>query len=280
MASQVVAILGGKGMLGVDLAHVCADVGCTIQSYDLPECDITNDAQLRRIVESADVIVNAAAYTDVDGAETNADLARKVNGEAVGRLGELAAQSDKWVLHFSTDFVFDGQLDRPYVETDQPNPINEYGRSKYAGEQLLAKSGCRHCVARLEWTYGTHGPNFVTKLIDGARAGKPLAVVDDQIGSPTPTLEVAKVTCELLTSQTEGLFHLASSGYVSRFGMAQFIFAQLGMEVDLEPCPSSRYPAPASRPANSRFDCSKIQTLLNHSIEPWQDGLERFLRQL
>lgn len=280
MGSQVVAILGGRGMLGMDLAQVCAEAGRSVRSYDLPECDITNDEHLRDVVESADAIINAAAYTDVDAAETNGRLAHSVNAEAVGRLGQLAAEYGKWVLHFSTDFVFDGRLDRPYVETDRPNPINEYGRSKYAGEQLLDQSGCRYCLVRLEWTYGTHGPNFVTKLVNRARAGQPLAVVDDQVGSPTPTLDVAKVTGELLEAQTEGLFHLASSGYVSRFGMAQFIFAKLGMDVSLEPCPSSRYPTPASRPANSRFDCSKIQEVLNHPIEPWQQGLERFLRQL
>ncbi len=280
MGSQIVAILGGNGMLGVDLAEVCVDKGCEIQSYDLPNFDITNQEHLREVVGTCDVIVNAAAYTDVDGAEKNAELAHKVNAEAVGRLGDLAAKNDKWVLHFSTDFVFDGALDRPYIETDQPLPINEYGRTKYAGEQLLAQSGCRHCVLRLEWTYGPHGPNFVTKLVELARAGQSLNVVDDQIGSPTPTLEVAKATCELLGAQPEGIFHLASSGYVSRFGMAQFIFAQLGMDVDLKPCHSSNYPTHALRPSNSRFDCSKIQAFLNYPIEPWQQGLERFLRQV
>ena len=120
----------------------------------------------------------------------------------------------------------------------------------------------------------------MTKLIDRAKGGQSLQVVDDQVGSPTATTVVASVACELIARRVTGLFHLASGGYVSRFGMAQFIFAELGMGIDLEPCPSSRYPAPASRPANSRFDCSKIQAFLNHRIEPWQEGVKRFLRQL
>lgn len=280
MAKPMVAILGAKGMLGTDLAAVCAERGFEVRAYDLPELDVTDVEHLRKVVETSDAIVNCAAYTDVDAAETNVVLAHRVNAHAVGHLGELAAQHGKWVLHFSTDFVFDGTLDRPYVETDAPNPINEYGRSKLAGEELLARSGCSHCLVRLEWTYGMHGDNFVTKLIERAKADRRLVVVEDQIGSPTPTTLVANAACELLNRRTEGTFHLASAGYVSRFGMTQFVFDRLGLDVDLSPCRSSEYLTPATRPLNSRFDCSKIQSLLSESIEPWQQGLERFLRQL
>lgn len=280
MAKPVVAILGGRGMLGTDLAAVCAERGFEVHCYDLPEFDVTDVEHLRKAVETSDAIVNCAAYTDVDGAETNVALAHRVNAHAAGHLGELAAQYGKWVLHFSTDFVFDGTLDRPYVETDVPNPINEYGRSKLAGEELLARTGCSHCLVRLEWTYGLHGDNFVTKLIDRAKTGQQLAVVDDQVGSPTPTMLVAEAVCELLSHRTEGTFHLASAGYVSRFGVTQFVFERLGMDTDLSPCSSNEYPTPARRPLNSRFDCGKIQNLLNEPIESWQQGLEQFLRQL
>lgn len=280
MKEPVVAVLGGRGMLGTDLVAACAAGGFDARSYDLPEFDITDAEHLQGVVEASDAIVNCAAYTDVDGAETHAAPAHRVNAEAVGRLGELAARHGKWVLHFSTDFVFDGTLDRPYAETDAPNPINEYGRSKLAGEERLAKSGCSHCLVRLEWTYGLHGSNFVTKIIERARTGRRLAVVEDQIGSPTATTLVADVACELLEHRAEGTFHLASTGYVSRFGMTQFVFERLGLYTELTPCCSSEYPTPATRPLNSRFDCRKIQALLNDPIEPWQQGLERFLRQL
>lgn len=276
----VVAVLGGRGMLGTDLAAACAQRGFDVCCYDLPEFDVTDVEHLRPVVEASDAIVNCAAYTDVDGAETHVPLAHRVNAHAVGRLGELAAEQGKWVLHFSTDFVFDGTLDRPYVETDAPNPINEYGRSKLAGEELLARSGCSHCLLRLQWTYGLHGSNFVTKTIERAKMDRRLVVVEDQVGSPTPTSLVADVACEMLARRAEGTFHLASAGYVSRFGMTQFVFDRLGLDVDLAPCCSSEYLTPASRPLNSRFDCRKIQALLKDPIEPWQQGLERFLRQL
>jgi dTDP-4-dehydrorhamnose reductase len=226
------------------------------------------------------VIINCAAYTNVDGAESHASLAHLVNAEAVGRLGKLAAERGTRVLHISTDFVFDGELDRPYVETDVATPVNEYGRSKLAGEQLLAESGCSHCIVRLEWTYGIHGTNFVTKLIRRAQDCGRLQVVDDQVGSPTATTVVAGAICELIEQKAEGIFHLAGAGYVSRFGIAQFVVERLGLDVEVQPCHSDTYPMPARRPLNSRFDCSKIQAILNDPLEPWQGPLGHFLRQL
>ncbi len=275
-----VAILGGKGMLGTDLASVCKRQGFNVKVFDLPEFDITDSRQLKQVVEAAGLIVNCAAYTNVDGAESEAELAYKVNAEAVGRLGAIAKESDKRVLHISTDFVFDGLLDRPYVETDPANPINTYGKTKLAGEQLLSDSGCKYCIIRVEWTYGSAGNNFVTKLLQRAKDTKTLKVVDDQFGSPTATTEVAKVISRLLLKMPEGIFHFASAGYVSRYEMAKFIFEKLAMDVNLLPCKTSDFSSPAVRPLNSRFDCSKISALLDEPIRPWQEPLEDFLRKL
>jgi len=183
-------------------------------------------------------------------------------------------------LHISTYFVFDGKSERPYLETDAPSPINAYGRSKLAGEQLLIESGCRHCIIRVEWTYGLHGDNFVTKLVRRAETDKILKVVDDQIGSPTATTEAAKVISMLLAKRPEGIFHFASAGYVSRYEMAKFIFERLAKDVELLPCKSDDYVSAAVRPSNSRFDCGKIKALLDEPIEPWEGPLERFLRRL
>jgi len=275
-----IAILGGKGMLGTDLAGICKQQGFDVKVFDLPEFDITNSQQLKEAVGAADVIVNCAAYTNVDGAESEAELAYQVNAEAVGRLGAIAKDADKWLLHISTDFVFDGRLNRPYVETDIPNPINAYGKTKLAGERLLGESGCRHCIIRLEWTYGFAGNNFVTKIIRRAKADKTLKVVDDQVGSPTATIEVAKVICKLLPKKPDGIFHFASAGYVSRYEMAKFIFDKLSMDVNLLPCKTGDFVSAAERPLNSRFDCSKIKNLLHEQIEPWRVPLEHFLRKL
>jgi dTDP-4-dehydrorhamnose reductase len=278
-SEDTVAILGGKGMLGTDVANTCRQQGFEVRVFDLPEFDITNKRQLKQALNGVQTIVNCAAYTNVDGAESEAGLAYQVNAAAVGRLGALMKEANGWLLHISTDFVFDGRLDRPYRETDTPNPINEYGKTKLAGEQLLGKSGCRHCIIRVEWTYGSAGNNFVTKLIQRAKVDRTLKVVDDQIGSPTATTEVAKVICELLRKKPVGIFHFASAGCVSRYEMAKFILDKLSMDVSVLPCKSSDYTSAAARPLNSRFDCNKVSTLLNEPIEGWQGPLERFLKR-
>ena len=275
-----IAVLGGRGMLGSDLVRICQQQGMNPNVYDLPEFDIIDAAQIQQAVAGADMIVNCAAYTNVDGAESQAELAYRVNAEAVGRLGAIARQAGKWVLHISTDFVFDGSGDKSYIETDLPNPINTYGKTKQAGEQLLAGSGCEYCIVRVQWTYGSAGNNFVTKLIRRAKSQQTLKVVDDQTGSPTSTVEAAKAICELLQKKAEGIYHFASSGYVTRYGMAQFILDKLSMDVELLPCKTSDFPSPATRPLNSRFDCSKIKRLLDEPIRSWQDPLAIFLRQL
>ncbi len=275
-----IAILGGKGMLGSDLAPACGQQRFDPVILDLPEFDITNADQVRQAVSDAEMIVNCAAYTNVDGAESESELAHRINAEAVGRLAVIARDAGKWLLHISTDFVFDGRSNTPYTETDPAHPINEYGKSKLAGERLLAETGCRHCIVRVEWTYGLAGNNFVTKLMQRARTGNALKVVDDQVGSPTATTEVSKAVCELLPQQPEGLFHFAAAGYVSRHEMAKFVVDKLAMDIDVLPCKTSDFQSPAARPLNSRFDCSKIQGLLSEPIEHWQTPLERFLGQL
>jgi dTDP-4-dehydrorhamnose reductase len=282
MATQNIriAILGGRGMLGTDLARISRQEGFDPVVLDLPEFDITNTDHARQAVSSAEVIVNCAAYTNVDGAESEKDLAYAINAEAVGRLGTVVRDAGKYLLHISTDFVFDGRSDKPYVETDLAHPINTYGRSKLTGEGFLAESGCQHCIVRVEWTYGLAGNNFIKKLMQRAKAGNALKVVDDQVGSSTATTEVSKAICELLQKRPEGLFHFAAAGYVSRYDIAKFIVDKLSMDIDVIPCKTSDFPSPATRPLNSRFNCSKIQGLLSEPIEHWQKPLERFLGRL
>ena len=280
MADEKILILGGKGMLGTDLAAAFKQRKISVGTLDLPEFDITDKSQLQKATQNAQIIINCAAYTNVEKAETESDLAYAVNATAVGALGEIAAKTGTWVLHISTDFVFDGNAERPYVETDPTNPINAYGKSKHAGEQLLVKSRCSNCIMSLEWTYGANGNNFITKLVTQAKQGKDLNVVDDQIGSPTATTEAADAICELVEKKPQGLFHFASTGYVSRFDMAKFVFDKLNMNVNLSRCKTSDYKSAAARPLNSRFDCGKIQALLTEPVKNWQLPLENFLRQL
>ena len=280
MGKERVAILGGRGMLGTDLVNECGRQGIDFEIFDLPEFDITNESHLSGAIKNAGAVINCAAYTNVEKAESESELAYKVNADAVGKLGFVAAKAGVRVLHISTDFVFDGKSDRPYVETDTPNPINIYGKSKLAGERLLVESGCANCIMRVEWTYGRSGNNFVSKLIDAAKKGQKLRVVDDQVGSPTATAEAANAILNLLAKRSIGLYHFAACGYVSRFETAKFIFEKLKMPVDLSSCKSSDYKTAAQRPLNSCFDCRKIEKLLGEPIKPWQEPLENFLRQI
>ncbi|GAH46851.1 unnamed protein product, partial [marine sediment metagenome] len=159
-------------------------------------------------------------------------------------------------------------------------PVNAYGRTKLAGEKLLADSGCAHCIIRIEWTYGHARENFITKLIEHTKADRNIRIVDDQTGSPTATTQVAETICELLQKKPQGLFHFAACGYISRFEVAKFIFDTLRMSVNLTACKSSDYITAAARPLNSRFDCSKIQAMLDKPIKMWQIPLKQFLEQL
>ena len=280
-AGQIV-LLGGRGMLGTDLERTLRQAGFGVEVFDLPDFDITDSKQLAGAAGRSDVIINCAAYTNVDGAEAQAESAYDVNAVAVGRLGELAKANDSYVVHISTDFVFDGRKTGPYIEQDAPNPLGVYGRTKYQGEQLLAAGGCRHCIIRVQWTYGAAGNNFVAKMIELSKTRKQLKVIDDQIGSPTATTEVAGAVCELLNRDKppEGLYHFAAAGHVSRYDQARFIFDKLGVDIDIKPCKTSDYASAAERPLNSRFNCEKIQRLLSEPIRDWQGPLEEFLERL
>ncbi len=204
-------------------------------------------------------------------------------------LATSAKKSGAWVLHISTDFVFDGASDKPYTEKDIPHPINAYGRTKLAGERLLIEHHCHYCIMRVEWTYGRNGDNFIKKIIQKAQtlasakpgeAGqKEMKVVDDQVGSPTATTEAAKAICDLIHKKPTGIYHFANQKYASRLEVARFIAEKLNLDVRMSPCKTSDFPSAAVRPLNSRFDCGKIRPLLSGPIKPWQKPLEEFLKQ-
>lgn len=282
MAFQKLTILGGRGMLGSDLQTVAQQRGMAVEVYDMPEFDITDDARLEAIVADSEVIVNCAAYTNVEKAESEPDLANQVNGYAVGRLGQLAKKSDTAVLHISTDFVFDGTQSTPYVETDTPKPLSVYGSSKLLGETLLTESGCRSCIIRVQWTYGQHGVNFITKILQAAKTRDSLQVVDDQVGSPTHTLQAAEIICDYLDRPDfpRGLYHLAAAGYVSRYEMTRFLFEKMGVQTPVHPCQTSDFKTAAQRPLSSRFNCEKLETLLGRKLLTWQEMLTRYLETL
>jgi dTDP-4-dehydrorhamnose reductase len=276
--SELITILGGRGMLGSDLAPVMVRAGYSVRVLDLPEFDITRADHLARALEGAQVIVNCAAFTNVDQAEERFDTALAVNGRSVGALGAAAKERGVFVVHISTDFVFDGRQTRPYAETDPPRPINAYGRSKLEGERALQRSACAHVILRVQWSYGSHGANFVGKIKERSRKSAELKVVDDQVGAPTWTADMARAVAVLIRDRREGLYHFANAGYASRFEAARFIAAQLNLPAKITPCASEAFPTPALRPKNSRFDTTRIQSIMDAPIRSWQAALTEFLR--
>ena len=272
-----IVVPGGRGMLGHDLCRVLTERGHAVRALDLPEWDLCNPDHVSAALDGIDTVINCAAFTNVDGAESAPEAADAVNHQAVGMLGRLAAERGITVIHVSTDFVFDGRLDRPYRETDSPNPVNEYGLSKLRGEQALQASGCRWAIVRVQWTYGHHGANFITRFLERARTSSSLMMVADQFGAPTWTLHAAGALGGILEARAEGLFHYAAAGYASRFEVAEEILRACGLsEKTLRPCRTADFPAAAERPLNSRFDCTRIEAILSDPRPHWRDALQGF----
>jgi len=267
-------------MLGSEVVAAARAGGFSPVVFDQPEFDIRDEASLRAALAGADAVVNCAAYTQVDRAETEAELATAVNATAVGLLGRLAAPLGLYVIHVSTDFVFDGRLERPYDETDTAAPLNVYGRSKLAGEVAFRDSGCCGAIVRLEWTYGAVGTNFVRKIAERARTQSEVRVVSDQVGSPTWTRDAAGVLLTMVRERLCGLYHYAAQGYANRAEIAQFILRQLGLPCRVLPSRTQDFPAPAVRPLNSRFDCRRIDAALGLTRPTWQESLREFLGSL
>lgn len=277
--SASVAILGGNGMLGCDIRLCLAAQNLNVKVFDLPEFDIRNPSHLREAVKSSDIIINCAAYTAVDKAESEPEICREINALALIPLCDTVRKADKYLVHISTDFVFGDASDNAHFETDLPSPLSVYGKTKLEGEQLVFSSECRASVMRVQWTYGSNGNNFVRKIIELASRLESLKVVDDQIGSPTHTADAAKAVFSLMKKRAEGLFHFAAKGSASRFETAELIFKEQNIAKPLYRVKTSEFPTPAARPLNSRFNCDKIDPLLDFERPFWKDALKSFLKQ-
>ena len=271
-----ILLTGRNGQVGWELERILPAAGDLIAT-DRTTLDLADEEAIRRFVREVrpDVIVNAAAYTAVDKAESEAELARRVNGAAPGALAEEARRLDALLVHYSTDYIFDGQKAAAYVEDDAPNPLNVYGRSKLEGERRVAASGCRFLILRTSWVYAPRGKNFFLTIAKKVRAGEELRVVDDQRGVPTEARFLAQTTLALLEENTEGLFHLVPRGESTWHGFATQIAKRLGSERPITAIPSSAYPTPARRPLNSVLDSRKLSTALAIPLPAWQSLLDR-----
>lgn len=254
-----VLLIGADGMLGrAVLAAV--PTGVKVRPSTVADLDITDAAAVdAALAGDLDWVINCAGWTRVDDAEEHEAEATRINGEAVGILGRAAARHGAHVLHISTDYVFDGQLGRPYCEDDLPNPQGAYGRSKLAGERELAMvEGGRWMVVRTQWLYGG-GPSFVRTMWGRAKAGQASRVVNDQFGAPTHVSELARVIWQLAGERAEGIWHAAAGGYTNWFEVARLVYAAVGADPALvTPCTTAEFGSKAPRPADGRLDTSKV----------------------
>ena len=283
-----ILLFGKNGQLGWELNRSLITLG-ELTVLDYPEVDFNRPQTLPEIVRAArpDVIVNAVAYTDVDRAESEPEIASRVNADAVAEIARTARSLGALLVHYSTDYVFDGTKGSPYVETDPTHPLNVYGRTKLAGEEAAALAE-KYLTLRTSWVYSSRG-GFVGKVLEWAKTRSELRVVDDQIGSPTWSRTLAEVTAQLLARHSidpvwllarSGLYHLAGAGSASRYEWAKEILRAIGREdVVVLPAKTSDFPTPAVRPANTGLDCGKSEFPLGFLLPSWKIALYLSLTQ-
>lgn len=278
-----ILLTGRTGQVGWELERSLSHLG-RVFALDHASLDLANPDEIVARVRDAkpDLIVNAAAYTAVDRAESEPQLAMQVNGAAPGILAGEAKRLGALLVHYSSDYVFDGAKPTPYLETDPPNPINAYGRSKLEGERAIQASGCRHLILRTSWVYGLRGKNFLLAVLRLAREHRELRVVDDQIGAPTWCRDLATATAHLANAgaagKAEGLYHLTASGATSWCGFAREILRASMIDTPVMAISTREYAAPAKRPANSLLSGATIAARWNLALPEWQDSLANCLR--
>ncbi|MGE8263164.1 MAG: dTDP-4-dehydrorhamnose reductase [Stenotrophomonas sp.] len=296
---MTILLLGANGQLGQELRRALDPLGpivATTRSGVLPDgsvCDVADLDQPASLTALLDrikptMVINAAAYTAVDRAEQDRDAAWRANDESPGVMARWCAKHGVPMVHYSTDYVFDGQGSRPYLESDATAPLGVYGASKLAGEEAIRAAGGRHLIFRTAWVYASHSANFLRTMLRVGANRDVLRVVSDQVGTPTPAALIADVTAQALQhpGQLSGTWHLTASGQTSWHGFAEAIFAEaLAMGVlakvpAVEAIPSSEYPTPAKRPAWSVLDNRRLQQDLGIELLAWQDGLNRVLAEL
>ena len=290
MELPAILLIGKNGQVGWELRRTLSPVG-RVRAVDYPEIDLTDAAATRRLVLEGkpNVVINAAAYTAVDQAESDTATAQRINGDAPGVLAESAKEVGALMIHYSTDYVFDGTKNTPYVETDPPDPLGAYGRTKLDGDQAVRSAGGNHLIFRLCWVYGARGRSFLLTMQRLAREREVLRVVSDQFGCPTWSRLIAEATTLALrqalaardTSECCGTYHLAAGGFTSWHGFASRIvelMPEAGRRCrEVAAISTAEYPAPAKRPAYSVLDCSKLKKTFGLQLPDWEECLRLVL---
>lgn len=274
-------VTGVKGQLGYDVVNEAYKRGIQAVGVDIEEMDITNAEQVDQVIKTGeyDAVVHCAAWTAVDKAEDMPDACRKVNAEGTRNIANICKQLDIPMMYFSTDYVFDGQGTTPWSEYDERHPLNVYGQTKYEGELSVEKLR-KHFIIRIAWVFGKNGNNFIKTMLRLGKEKGEVSVVNDQIGSPTYTYDLAKLVIDMIQSDKYGIYHVTNEGLCSWYEFACEIFKQSGMDVKVNPVDSNAFPAKAERPKNSRMNKTELDKNGFHQLPSWQDALNRYLKEI
>ena len=277
-----VLVTGAKGQLGTDLMNELAKRGIEGIGVDVQEMDITDAEACRRVIKNsgADAVIHCAAYTAVDAAEDNVELCRRINGEGTRNVAQACKEADVKLMYISTDYVFDGQGTRPWEPDDERHPLNVYGQTKYEGELAVEELSDKYFIVRIAWVFGVAGKNFIKTMLRLGKERGAVSVVDDQIGSPTYTYDLARLLVDMIQTDKYGRYHATNEGLCSWYEFAKEIFRQAGMDVPVTPVSSDAFPAKATRPSNSRLNKDKLSENGFERLPAWQDALGRFLKEI
>ena len=274
-----ILITGGKGQLGSDTTEVLKSNGNEVFSYSSNELNITDLDSLCKTVKNInpDIIINCAAFTEVDTCETDIEKAFAVNALGAKNCAIASALFDKKILHISTDYIFDGEKTFPYTEYDKPAPISVYGKSKLYGEKLLKEHCKKFFILRVAGVYGMSGKNFVKTIVNIGKTKKFLKVVDDQTTTPTYTVEIARQISDIIASDNYGTYHATCEGECSWFEFTKYIFAKLNIKTEVVPCKTTEFPRPAKRPAYSVLENFNLKLTGFRKMKHWKESLDEFL---
>jgi dTDP-4-dehydrorhamnose reductase len=279
---RIILVIGANGMLGRDLMSILPSSlpNDDILGWDIEEIDIQEEEDTAFKIEKLrpDIVINVAAYTNVDGCESNQEKAFAINAEGARHVALSALKCRAKMVYLSTDYVFDGNKGEPYLEFDPPHPLNVYGLSKLKGEQYVQESSKDPLIIRTQWLYGKHGKNFVTSILRQASEKKVLSIVNDQIGSPTYTVDLAKAIVVLIQYDARGIFHVANNGLCTWYTFGQAILKISGMDkVKVVPISSKELGRPAIRPSYSVFNCQKLKRETGLTLRLWSEAVEDYL---